>query len=340
MNVRYTFGVAISPLNSSRAPADRGDLRSHQQRTVESAANDILSRQVGDQIMTMAEYQRQVGVGSGTVQKALTFLESVGAIGLSRHGHQGTRIVQLDRSALWRFTGRGQVRIVSTLPGAIDAFGLNKGLEEQFSAVGIPVGLQYRRGADARAERVRRGQADVAIMSKGAADRLPSRRRSRTTMVELASGSYYARGSLVCLERVHRSKGTLRVGIDRGSADHQMLTELEFPSDEDGWTYVDCPYSGLPGALLSDQVDVGIWHRTLLPASVESLGLRERSFSAAGAEQLLQQISPAVLVVRSDDGALNRLLEEIDVRAVARAQKSLLAMDPASVMIHDAVWCR
>lgn len=319
---------------------DGGDLRSHQQRTVESVANDVLSRQSGDQIKTMAEYQRDVGVGSGTVQKALIFLESVGAVSLSRHGHQGTRIVELDRRALWRFTGRGQVRIVSTLPGAIDAFGLNKGLEKHFSAVGLPVGLQYLRGANARAESVRRDRADVAIMSKGAADQTLSRRRARTTTVELAPHSYYAPGSLVCLERSSRPQRALRVGIDRRSSDHRLLTELEFPPSDQRWEYVDCPYSNLPGALLSDQVDIGIWHRTLLPAPIEDLGLRERALSAPGANHLLQQISPAVLVIRSADIALNRLLEEIDVRTVNRVQQSLLAMDPASAMIHDAVWSR
>lgn len=337
---RYILrSVVISP-PSPPVPVKDGDLRSHQQRTVESVASDILGRQAGDQIKTMAEYQREVGVGSGTVQKALTFLESVGAVSLSRHGHQGTRIVELDRSALWGFTGRGHVRIVSTLPGAIDAFGLTKGLEEQFASFGIPVGLQYQRGADARAERVRKNRADVAIVSKGAAAQLSSRRRSKTTMVELANGSYYALGSLVRLERTGSVSRPLRVGIDRRSPDHQTLTELEFSADDRRWTYVDCPYSGLPGALLSDQVDLGIWHRTLLPAPVESLGLRERPLSAHGADQLLQQISPAVLIARSADAALHRLLEEVDVRAVTRTQKSLLAMDPASAMIHDAVWSR
>lgn len=304
-------------------------------------AEDILGCQPGDRIATTAEYQNLVGVGSGTVQKALTVLESVGAVRLSRHGHLGTKIVELNHGGLWSLTGRGEVRIVATLPGAIDAFGLSKGMYSQFAKLGIPIDLRYLRGASPRAKRVLRSEADIAVMSRGAAESLAPRVRKSTRMVELGQGSYYAPDSLVRLARAGAGeKGPLRVAIDRSSYDHLRLTEAEFPPGVDQWTYVDCAYTHLPGALIEDKVDVGVWHRTLLPASAKALGLTERSLTRSETTALLEQVSPAVLVVRSEDTALWNLLQNIDVRAIVRAQRSLLAMDPSSPSIHDSVWSR
>lgn len=309
---------------------------------MEFVAADILSRTAGDRIKTISEYQDEIGVGSGTVQKTLSALEGLGAVALTRHGHQGTRITEMSRGSLWGLTGRGQVRIVSTLPGAIDAFGLIKGLESQLTAAGIPVGMRYRRSADVRARSVVKDEADIAIMSRGAARKLPPRLRRRTSTIEMSPGSYYAPGSVVRLARseVSLSDGRVRVGVDPASHDHSVLTDAEFPEGDKRWVRVDCPYTHLPAALVCDEVDVGVWHRTLLSAPLGAMGLVESPLASAAADDVLREVSPAVLLVRADDRSLGRLLEAIDMRAVLRAERALLAMDPESPQIHEAVWSR
>lgn len=300
-----------------------------------------MGRHVDDRIPTVSDYQGRIGVGSGTVQKALAALEDLAAVSLTRHGHQGTRILDLNRGTLWGLSGRGQLRVVSTLPGAIDAFGLIKGLYAQFTRAGIPVGLRYQRGADVRARTVLNDRADIAIMSRGAARTLPPSTRRRTTMIELRQGSYYAPGSLVRLAKAAWDPrgAPPRIAVDLASHDHRVLTDAEFPLNQAG-VRVDCPYTELPAALITDRVDVGVWHRALLTAPLGALGLHESPLTTPAAERVQLEVSPAVILVRADDEALRRLVEAVDTRALLRAQRSLLAMNPESPSILEAVWSR
>lgn len=58
-------------------------------------APDLLGRDVGERLPTALRYQESLEVGSGTVQKALRDLESVGAVRARARGHQDTGILEL-----------------------------------------------------------------------------------------------------------------------------------------------------------------------------------------------------------------------------------------------------
>lgn len=58
-------------------------------------ALDLLSKNAGDRIQPISEYQEKFGVSRGTVQNAFTYLKECGAVVLEHHGHQGTYIEKL-----------------------------------------------------------------------------------------------------------------------------------------------------------------------------------------------------------------------------------------------------
>ena len=50
-------------------------------------ALDLLSKNTGDRIQPISEYQEKFGVSRGTVQNAFTYLKECGAVVLEHHGN-------------------------------------------------------------------------------------------------------------------------------------------------------------------------------------------------------------------------------------------------------------
>lgn len=314
------------------------------QRVVQHIADDLLGHQVGERLPTTVEYQQRFGVGSGTVQRAVATLEGTGALTLTRHGHRGTKIVDMSHGALWSLTGRGQVRISVPIPGAIDAFGLSKGIRAEFDRLEIPSDLGYLAGSRARASLVASSAVDISVMSQSAADNLPPSLARATQAVRLGAGTFYAPGALVSLQRkdvdLVNSTQPVRVARDSESADHIRLTEVEFPPHRGKYVYVDCRYASVPGAVLQSLVDIGIWHQTLLPAPLVALGLIKNSLAGSVVEDVLEEVSSAILLVRKDDAPLLRLLTKMDLTRIRRVQRQLLSLDPAAPQSVEQMWSR
>lgn len=55
-------------------------------------ALDLLSRNAGERIPTVSEYQEKFGVSRGTIQNAFKHLKDNGAITIRYHGHMGAYI--------------------------------------------------------------------------------------------------------------------------------------------------------------------------------------------------------------------------------------------------------
>lgn len=304
-------------------------------------ATDLLGRGVGDRLPTTVDYQERSRVGSGTVQRAVKTLEGCGAVTLSRHGHRGTQIVEIEHGLLWSLAGRQLVRIVVPIPGAIDVFGLCKGMRGEFSRLAVPSDVSYLAGSGARAEYVGDGHADVAVMSKRAVTGVPRKTRRALDTIELGPSTFYGDGSLVVLSgrdagRRGTRKTPIHVGRVSASDDHVRLTAAEFPESRD-IEYVDLAYNSLPSAILQGSVDTGVWHRTLLPAPLDSLGLVERPLET---RTVLKTMSAAALVIRRDDESMRRLLSRVDMSTVEATQKELKDLDSTAPETLEQMWSR
>jgi hypothetical protein len=100
-------------------------------------AVDLLGRDVGECLPTALRYQVLLEVGSGTVQKALRDLESVGAVRTRARGHQGTSILELRVDKLWALAGLGPITGVMPLSNSAELAGLATRLRSEFESLRI-----------------------------------------------------------------------------------------------------------------------------------------------------------------------------------------------------------
>ena len=83
--------------------------------TISKMALALLSKNVGDRIQPISQYQEELGVSRGTVQNALNYLKECGAITLTHHGHQGTYIASVNYGKLQENCLRHRVYLRSFL---------------------------------------------------------------------------------------------------------------------------------------------------------------------------------------------------------------------------------
>ena len=300
---------------------------SSNQRAVQMLSRDVLGRVVGDRLPTSLQWQELLGVGSGTVQKGLRVLESAGAVTLRARGHQGTFIVTRHVGRLWAIGGLGHVTGALPLPDSPEGSGLAAGLRAQFGGLGIPLQMLYMHGASRRVRVVDEGQADFAVLSRGAAEHARSGTPDREwAELDLGPHTYYSDGSMVVLAHPTLSGsavGAHRIGIDRDSYDHTQLTLAEFPA-ADGYAFQAMDYPHLPAAVALGKIDAAVWHRTSLPIPLELINVTVRSLERPDAIETCETLSRAIVLARFDRPEVEIALRELDLDVIRDTQTRVL----------------
>ena len=291
------------------------DVRAH-------VAKVLLSREVGQRIPTVQELQGSIGAGTGTVVKALRTLQDSGAVTLTARGHQGTVVKDRDVGQLWNAAALGNFRMTLPPQGPVEQQGILEVVQNALQEMGVSVLFDFRPGARTRLEDVYHERVHATVTSAGALA------RHRTELpglagVDLGPGTFYSNGSLVVVEHATRvPQGRLRVGIDRKSDDHLRLSEAEFGSQDP--EYVQCPFVLAPAAVLAGDVDSAVWHSMPTVIPPELAGLRLSPLATEAGQDVVRQISPAVIVTRGLDPGVNALLRAVQPSDVARTQNRLL----------------
>lgn len=297
-------------------------------------ARTLLTREIGQRIPTLQELQVSTRVGTGTVIKALHSLQDIGAVQLNSRGHKGTVITDRNVGELWHAGVLGNLRLLMPPPGPTEQLGIVAALQAALNRVGVALVLTYQPGAGARLGEIFHETVDATVTSTGAfkqsQDSHPSLRAT-----DLGAYSFYARSSLVIVARPDPGPRRLRVGIDRGSHDHQTLTETEF-ADQDV-EFVPCRFVYAPAAVLAGQVDLAIWHAmpTVIPPVLAGLELRPVSDATI---EKLTDVSTGVLVTRNLDAPVNALLRSVSTKDVASAQAQLLKLAEQEALRNSIIW--
>lgn len=283
-------------------------------------ARILLTREVGQRIPTVQELQEATHAGTGTVIKALRGLEADGSVTLSSHGHQGTVVVARDVGQLWNAGHLGNFSLVMPPPGPVEQQGILETIQNTLGRLGVPVVVSSLAGARQRLQELHHERAQAVVTSAGAffhhRNDFPG-----LTHIDLGKSTFYSEGSLVVVASPTQPAGRLRVGIDRASHDHQLLTETEF-RDADV-EFVDCRFVSAPAAVLRGRIDAAVWHSmpTVIPPALAGLAVRPvAGLTLATAEDA----SRAVLVTRNLDAGVNAVVREISPADVAKAQEQLL----------------
>lgn len=262
-----------------------------------SVAQYLMTTSEGDRLRTIDSLSEEFFVSVGFIQKALTTIEQRGAVVLSKQGRNGTFITQLNFRELVSCAGISNVVCAMPLPYTRHYEGLASGLKAQLGD--LPLYFAHMRGASVRAECLRSGTYDIAIMSKLAARELAS---GLVTAIDLGPRSYSHEHRLIYKEG--RYDAIRRVGVDPDSPDQKILTNQAFQGKE--IDIVEIHYGESLTHLTNGDIDAVVW----LPEAIEmeKYGLVERSLSDMPA---CRDASEAVMLVNGESTQIITVLRQL-----------------------------
>ncbi|MCL7491079.1 GntR family transcriptional regulator [Streptomyces sp. MCA2] len=279
----------------------------------------------GARLPRVRDVAELLGVGNGTVQSALRLLEEAGAIKTVARGHLGTFLVGSDRAALWRLSGLGAVQAAMPLPHSLRFEGLATGLRAAFEEAGAPFALTFLRGAAARLAALAEGRAELAVLSRFAADRLTGR-QAVELIADLGPGTYVGAHGLVLRPGVTLGSPGLRIAVDDASADQRMLAERVF-AHRPGVAWVPCSAPQVREALAQGRADATVWNLDEVPGQLGS----EVQVLPLGDEltrDLAVRHTSAALIGRTGEaagaGALAAVRDVVDLSMVTAVQGEVL----------------
>ena len=158
-------------------------------------ALDLLSKNAGDRIQPISEYQEKFGVSRGTVQNAFTYLKECGAVKLEHHGHQGTYIEKLDYRRLQENCMRKELLGIMPLPYSLTYEGFATAIYSELDELNF--NMAYARGAVGRIELVESGTYQFAVCSRYAAEQSISCGKEIEIAFDFGPGSFLSKQVLL-----------------------------------------------------------------------------------------------------------------------------------------------
>ncbi|WP_114765004.1 GntR family transcriptional regulator YhfZ [Vibrio rhodolitus] len=262
-----------------------------------NVAQYLMTTNEGDRLRTIDSLSEEFSVSVGFIQKALTTIEQRGAVVLSKQGRNGTFISQLNYQELVSCAGISNVVCAMPLPYTRHYEGLASGLKAQLG--GLPLYFAHMRGASVRAECLKNGTYDVAIMSKLAAKQLAS---GLVTAIDLGAHSYSHEHRLIY--RQGEFEQIKRVGVDPDSPDQKILTSQAFEDKQ--IEIVEIHYGESLTHLTNGDIDAVVWLSEAI--DMETYGLAEQSLSHLPA---CREASEAVMLVNGNEQHITILLRKL-----------------------------
>ncbi len=285
-------------------------------------ANLLLTHQRGDRIQPVQQYAAEFGIGVGTVQAALAYLQEIGAVNLDSRGHLGTFIREINYPVIWRLTGQHHIVGGMPLPYSHRYEGLATGLYQAFDQAGVALNLLYTRGALNRLRALARGKLDFVVLSRFAFDNAIEYGLAIEEVLGLGAESYV--GQHIILLRDHDKneiEDGMRVGIDPSSID-QVLLAKEVCSEKNV-EFVKISYMSFMTAMQRGQIDATVWNRDDLYAS--SCPFKAVPLSLVKDLAQTQENTEAVIAVKTGNQlGLRTLRSIIDKELVCDIQKQVM----------------
>lgn len=285
---------------------------------VNRLARDFLTRQKGDRIPSISEYQKKLQVSRGTIQNGLNHLKDNGAISLVSRGHLGTYIEDLDYRRLQECSFHKELLGSMPLPYSLSYQGLATALYETMKP--FTFNLVYARGAESRLKMVTSGLCQFTVCSRYAAEEAIRTHTDVKIAVDLGSGTYLSRHVLVL--RDPAAKGIadgMRVAYDQDSMDHRYITDL-LTAGFRNIQIVPIKAHQTVRAIMEGIIDAGVWN---LDEILES-GYQGLNLVPIDTSENLSRFSSAVLVVnRQDEDIAQLLLQYAQPEAICAIQQDV-----------------
>lgn len=266
-------------------------------------AMDLLSKNAGDRIQPISEYQEKFGVSRGTVQNAFTCLKDCGAIVLEHHGHQGTYIEKLDYQKLQENCVRKELLGIMPLPYSLTYEGFATAIYEELDE--LYFNMAYARGAVGRIDLVESGTYQFAVCSRYAAEQSIASGKEIEIVFDFGPGSFLSKHVLLLSDQSKSGiVDGMKVAYDSNSLDQSRITENIIKGRT--VTLIPIRTQQTIGALMDGTIDAGVWNYDDILENHHD-GLKTVALSASDYNEAF---SAAVLVVKRGEEALKALLKK------------------------------
>lgn len=226
---------------------------------VQLLATEFLNYRIGDRILSISDMEKKYDVARGTIQNAITFLKSVGAIQLESKGRLGTIIQSMNPELLNEYALSNMIFGTMTLPYSSTYEGLATALYKVFEDRHFRMNLAYIRGSNERINAVENGTFQFAIVSLFAAKKAIEENKQLHIVKKFGKYSYLSEHVLVFSNEEDRTlKSGMRVGIDYSSIDHRLLTKAVTAGVD--VTYVNMLGHQILPAIIEGKIDAGVWN--------------------------------------------------------------------------------
>ena len=272
--------------------------------TIEKLALDLLSKNVGDRIQPISQYQEDFAVSRGTIQNAIRYLEEAGAVNLTHHGHQGTYIAGLDYGKLQENCLRKGLMGIMPLPYSATYEGFATAIYEQLKD--LRFNMAYARGAAGRIDLVVSGAYQFAVSSQYAAEYAIDSGKEIEVVLNFGTGSFLSQHVLLLRDvTMDGIVDGMRVAYDSDSLDQSKITPNLVKGKK--VELVGIRTQQTIAALRAGIIDAGVWNYDDI---LENHHLEELKVVFLDASEYNKLFSTAVLLVRKDGGYLKEVLKK------------------------------
>ncbi len=272
--------------------------------TIEKLALDLLSKNVGDRIQPISQYQEDFAVSRGTIQNAIRYLEEAGAVNLTHHGHQGTYIAGLDYGKLQENCLRKGLMGIMPLPYSATYEGFATAIYEQLKD--LRFNMAYARGAAGRIDLVVSGAYQFAVSSQYAAEYAIDSGKEIEVVLNFGTGSFLSQHVLLLRDvTMDGIVDGMRVAYDSDSLDQSKITQNLVKGKK--VELVGIRTQQTIAALRAGIIDAGVWNYDDI---LENHHLEELKVVFLDASEDNKLFSTAVLLVRKDGGYLKEVLKK------------------------------
>ena len=272
--------------------------------TIEKLALDLLSKNVGDRIQPISQYQEDFAVSRGTIQNAIRYLEKAGAVNLTHHGHQGTYIAGLDYGKLQENCLRKGLMGIMPLPYSATYEGFATAIYEQLKD--LRFNMAYARGAAGRIDLVVSGAYQFAVSSQYAAEYAIDSGKEIEVVLNFGTGSFLSQHVLLLRDvTMDGIVDGMRVAYDSDSLDQSKITQNLVKGKK--VELVGIRTQQTIAALRAGIIDAGVWNYDDI---LENHHLEELKVVFLDASEYNKLFSTAVLLVRKDGGYLKEVLKK------------------------------
>jgi hypothetical protein len=276
----------------------------------------LLKCNKGEKLPRMMDIARTLKSGNGTTQEAFNTLVRLRAIEVESRGSQGSHLVAVDYTLLWRYAGNEWIIGSMPLPYTLRYEGLSSALYTQLEQSGLPFNMTFQRGSLSRGEMVRQGHYHYAVMSRLAAEAFIQQNPEVCVVVTLPAQSYVSEHVLI--SRVPREE-IRRVGVDFSSLDEVLLTQEE-AGLQHNWQTVPVTRAQVLDLLLENEFDAIIWNREgLLTIPADIL-----VFPLQGAEHKRYAATSAAIIALCDAPVRNVLLSIFHPQTITTLQQEVI----------------